>query len=27
MPVWSVTVRKNPDVFDPMAQAWAELAA
>jgi TolB-like protein/Tfp pilus assembly protein PilF len=27
MPVWSVTVRKNPAVFDPMAQAWAELAA
>jgi TolB-like protein len=26
MPVWSVTVRKNPAVFDPMAQAWAELA-
>jgi len=27
MPVWSVTVRKNPAVFDPMAQAWAELVA
>src|SRR4051812_4477562 len=26
MPVWSVTVRKNPAVFDPMAQAWAELS-
>jgi tetratricopeptide (TPR) repeat protein len=26
MPVWSVTVRKNPAVFDPMAQAWSELA-
>jgi tetratricopeptide (TPR) repeat protein len=26
MPVWSVTVRKNPDVFDPMAQAWSQLA-
>jgi TolB-like protein len=26
MPAWSVTVRKNPAVFDPMAQAWAELA-
>jgi TolB-like protein/Flp pilus assembly protein TadD len=26
MPVWAVTVRKNPAVFDPMAQAWAELA-
>ena len=23
--VWAVTVRKNPAVFDPMAQAWAEL--
>lgn len=27
MPVWSVTVRKNPTVFDPMAQAWAQLTA
>jgi TolB-like protein len=27
MPVWSVTVRKNPAVFDPMAQAWAQLTA
>src|SRR4051794_40978820 len=26
MPVWAVTVRKNPAVFDPMAQAWTELA-
>jgi TolB-like protein len=26
MPVWSVTVRKNPAVFDPMAQAWSQLA-
>jgi TolB-like protein len=26
MPVWSVTVRKNPAVFDPIAQAWAQLA-
>jgi TolB-like protein/Tfp pilus assembly protein PilF len=25
MPVWSVTVRKNPGVFDPMAQAWSQL--
>src|SRR3954447_4764308 len=27
MPVWSVTVRKNPAVFDPMAQAWTKLTA
>jgi Flp pilus assembly protein TadD len=27
MPVWSVTVRKNPAVFDPMAQAWSQLGA
>lgn len=27
MPVWSVTVRKNPAVFDPMAQAWAQVTA
>jgi len=26
MPAWSVTVRKNPAVFDPMAEAWADLA-
>lgn len=25
MPVWSVTVRKNPAVFDPIAEAWATL--
>jgi TolB-like protein/Flp pilus assembly protein TadD len=25
MPVWSVTVRKNPAVFDPMAEAWSTL--
>lgn len=23
MPVWSVTVRKNPAVFDPIAETWA----
>ena len=27
MPVWSVTVRKNPAVFDRMAQAWAQVTA
>jgi tetratricopeptide (TPR) repeat protein len=27
MPVWAVTVRKNPAVFDPMAQAWGQHAA
>jgi hypothetical protein len=26
MPVWSVTIRKNPAVFDPMARAWAKLS-
>jgi TolB-like protein/Flp pilus assembly protein TadD len=26
MPAWSVTVRKTPAVFDPMAEAWAQLA-
>jgi tetratricopeptide (TPR) repeat protein len=25
MPVWAVTVRKNPAVFDPMAQAWGQV--
>lgn len=25
MPVWSVTVRKNPAVFDPIAEAWTKL--
>jgi TolB-like protein len=25
MPVWSVTVRKTPRVFDPMAEAWSKL--
>jgi hypothetical protein len=25
MPVWSVTVRKNPAVFDPIAAVWADL--
>jgi len=25
MPVWAVTVRKNPAVFDPIARAWAKL--
>jgi len=24
-PVWAVTVRKNPAVFDPMAEAWSQL--
>jgi adenylate cyclase len=26
MAVWSVTVRKNPDVFDPIAKAWTKVA-
>jgi TolB-like protein/Flp pilus assembly protein TadD len=26
MAVWSVTIRKNPDVFDPIAKAWAKVA-
>ena len=25
MAVWSVTVKKNPAVFDPIAEAWAKL--
>jgi Flp pilus assembly protein TadD len=25
MSVWAVTVRKNAAVFDPMAEAWAQL--
>ncbi len=25
IPVWSVTVRKNPAVFDPIAEAWTKL--
>jgi len=25
MPVWAVTAKKNPEVFDPMAQGWAKL--
>ena len=26
MPTWAMTVNKNPDVFEPMAAAWAKLA-